>query len=140
MKVTHDNDTITLTIEKKEYPHIFDKYQAMKDLETYFDYVLDLDAILNGDDGTLCGYPNIESFKESLAKMSSEDIAKEKKESFNLLVDYVDILYKAIPPQYFYSMEEYDLVFIPDNCIIEWLKYNADKLRLLLEHNDKEGK
>ena len=138
MEVKVTNDEIIVTLNKKDHKNLFDRVPVMRDVKAYFEYLLDLDYQLNGDDGLLNGFPNVESFTNSLDKMSDEELEKAKKELLNELFTYVTYAYDAIPEEYTFTMYDYDLEFIAENDTIAYLKYTSEKLKALLSFLDKK--
>lgn len=141
MEVKVTSDEIIVTLNKKNHKNLFDRVPVMRDVKAYFEYLLDLDYQLNGDDGHLNGFPNVESFTNSLSKMSDEEIEKTKKELLSELFTYVTYAYDAVPKEYTFTMYDYDLEFIAENDTIAYLKYTSEKLKaLLLFLNKKDAK
>ena len=138
MEVKVTDDEIIVTLNKKDHKNLFDRVPVMRDVKAYFEYLLDLDYQLNGDDGLLNGFPNVESFTNSLDKMSDEELEKTKKELLNELFTYVTYAYDAIPEEYTFTMNDYDLEFIAENDTIAYLKYTSEKLKALLSFLDKK--
>ena len=138
MEVKVTDDEIIVTLNKKDHKNLFDRVPVMRDVKAYFEYLLDLDYQLNGDDGLLNGFPNVESFTNSLDKMSDEELEKAKKELLNELFTYVTYAYDAIPEEYTFTMYDYDLEFIAENDTIAYLKYTSEKLKALLSFLDKK--
>ena len=138
MEVKVTNDEIIVTLNKKDHKNLFDRVPVMRDVKAYFEYLLDLDYQLNGDDGLLNGFPNVESFTNSLDKLSDEELEKTKKELLNELFTYVTYAYDAIPEEYTFTMYDYDLEFIAENDTIAYLKYTSEKLKALLLFLDKK--
>lgn len=138
MEVKVTDDEIIVTLNKKDHKNLFDRVPVMRDVKAYFEYLLDLDYQLNGDDGLLNGFPNVELFTNSLDKMSDEELEKTKKELLNELFTYVTYAYDAIPEEYTFTMYDYDLEFIAENDTIAYLKYTSEKLKALLSFLDKK--
>ena len=138
MEVKVTSDEIIVTLNKKDHKNLFDRVPVMRDVKAYFEYLLDLDYQLNGDDGLLNGFPNVESFTNSLSKMSDEELKKTKKELLSELFTYVTYAYDAVPEEYTFTMYDYDLEFIAENDTIAYLKYTSEKLKALLLFLDKK--
>ena len=138
MEVKVTSDEIIVTLNKKDHKNLFDRVPVMRDVKAYFEYLLDLDYQLNGDDGLLNGFPNVESFTNSLSKMSDEELEKTKKELLSELFTYVTYAYDAVPEEYTFTMYDYDLEFIAENDTIAYLKYTSEKLKALLLFLDKK--
>lgn len=138
MEVKVTSDEIIVTLNKKDHKNLFDRVPVMRDVKAYFEYLLDLDYQLNGDDGFLNGFPNVESFTNSLSKMSDEELEKTKKELLSELFTYVTYAYDAVPEEYTFTMYDYDLEFIAENDTIAYLKYTSEKLKALLLFLDKK--
>ena len=139
MEVKVTDDEIVVRLSKKDHKQLFDRVPVMRDVQASFEYLLDLDYQLNGDDGLLNGFPNVESFEESLKKMADEEIEKTKKDLLNDLYTYVNYTKDSVPEEYTFTMYDYDLIFIAENDTIAYLKYTADKLKALFAFIEQKG-
>ncbi len=141
MEVKTNNDEIIIKLSKKDHKQLFDRIAVTKDVKAYFEYLLDLDVQLNGSSNTQQnGYQNIDSFKASLKAMNIDSLNKQKNELLNDVYNYVDYIYDAVPKKYTYTAYDDNLVFIPEDDSIAYLKLTADKLKALLNYlQRKEG-
>ena len=139
MEVNVTNDEIVIKLNKKDYKNLFDRVPVMRDVKSYFEYLLDLDYQLNGTDSQLNGYPIAESFAQTLEKMSDEELEKAKDEILQDIYNHVNYIYDAVPEEYTYTMYDYDLAFIAEDDSVAYLKLATDKLKALLAFLDKKS-
>lgn len=131
MEVNVTNDEIIIKLSKKDHKRIFDRASVMKDVKTYFEYLLDLDYQLNGSGDQLNGYPVVESFTQTLDKMSDDELEKTKEEILQDIYNHVNYIYDAVPEEYTYTTYDYDLEFIAENDSVAYLKLATEKLKAL---------
>ncbi len=141
MEVKTNNDEIIIKLSKKDHKQLFSRAPVMKDVKAYFEYLLDLDVQLNGSDNTeQYGHQNVESFKESLKRMDSLSLNKQKDDLLKDIYNHVDYIYDAVPEEYTFTTFDDGLVFIPEDDSIAYLKLTTDKLKALLNYlQRKEG-
>lgn len=134
MEVTITNDEIVIKLQKTEHKELFDRVPVMRDVKAYFEYLLRLDKSLNGTDDVLNGFPNAESYEESIKKMSKEELIKEKEELLDEIFSYIEYINSLVPEEYTCTTYDYDLEFIPEDNAIAYLKLEADKLATLIKY------
>ena len=139
MEVKVTNDEIVITLNKKDHKYLFDRVPVMRDVKAYFEYLLDLDYQLNGTDSQLNGYSIVESFVQTLEKMSDDELKKTKDEILQDIYNHVNYIYDAVPEEYTYTMYDYDLAFIAEDDSVAYLKLATDKLKALLAFLNKKS-
>lgn len=121
-----DKLNISFQIGKNQNPMMFEKISKIGDLTKYFEYLINLDYVLNGTDQEYSVVPT---------KIYTASIADSLDYVLHNLQDYVDELDKAIPDEYrmvFYGPEE-GIINIPDDALFENLKREVIKLSQLID-------
>lgn len=132
MNVKTTENKITIEIEKSEYKDLFERVPVMNNPKAYFEYLLKLDFQLNGSDGEFIGYDNLEHYEYFARKWNLDKIKRVEKKVVKEILSSIDDLNDFIPEEYKFNTYDKRYTFISDDDLVSYLKYSADRLRILL--------
>lgn len=132
MNVKTTENKMTIEIEKSEYKDLFERVPVMKNPKAYFEYLLKLDFQLNGNDSEFIGYDNLEHYEYFARKWNLDKIKRVEKKIVKEILSSIDDLNDFIPEEYKFNTYDKRYTFISDDDLVSYLKYSADRLRILL--------
>ena len=132
MNVKTTENKITIEIEKSEYKDLFERVPVMNNPKAYFEYLLKLDFQLNGSDSEFIGYDNLEHYEYFARKWNLDKIKRVEKKVVKEILSSIDDLNDFIPEEYKFNTYDKRYTFISDDDLVSYLKYSADRLRILL--------
>jgi len=132
MNVKTTENKMTIEIEKSEYKDLFERVPVMNNPKAYFEYLLKLDFQLNGSDSEFIGYDNLEHYEYFARKWNLDKIKRVEKKIVKEILSSIDDLNDFIPEEYKFNTYDKRYTFISDDDLVSYLKYSADRLRILL--------
>lgn len=132
MNVKTTENKMTIEIEKSEYKDLFERVPVMNNPKVYFEYLLKLDFQLNGSDSEFIGYDNLEHYEYFARKWNLDKIKRVEKKIVKEILSSIDDLNDFIPEEYKFNTYDKRYTFISDDDLVSYLKYSADRLRILL--------